>query len=77
MHGSDPVNPFTIIFGFALAAGYIAAYFAPRIIAARRHRVSTGAIAVTNLLLGWTIIGWIAALIWACSGHRGTARQAI
>jgi hypothetical protein len=43
----------------------LAAYFIPFFIAAgRRHRFST-AIGLINLLLGWTGIGWFAAIIWA------------
>jgi hypothetical protein len=44
---------------------FLAAYFIPFFIAAgRRHRFST-AIGLINLLLGWTGIGWLAAIIWA------------
>ncbi len=39
-------------------------YFIPTAIAIfRSHRI--GAVFVLNLLTGWTIIGWIVALIWA------------
>jgi Superinfection immunity protein len=31
---------------------------------ARRHR-NRAAIFVLNLLLGWTALGWIVALVWA------------
>lgn len=40
-------------------------YFIPSIVAAARKHPQIAAIAVTNLLLGWIIIGWIIALIWA------------
>lgn len=41
------------------------AYFAPVLIAiVRGHRFYAG-IGAINLLLGWTVIGWIAALVWA------------
>lgn len=44
----------------------VVVYFAPCGVAyARRHRQLL-AIFVLNLLLGWTVLGWIAALIWAC-----------
>ena len=42
-------------------------YFLPWIIALSRHSNKSTGIALLNLLLGWTIIGWIAALIWAVS----------
>jgi hypothetical protein len=40
-------------------------YFAPTLVAAKREHHNTGAIAALNILLGWTILGWIAALIWS------------
>jgi len=40
-------------------------YFLPTIIA--RHKANALAIFVFNVFFGWTIIGWIAALIWACT----------
>jgi Superinfection immunity protein len=44
---------------------FLIAYFIPFFIATgRKHRFST-AIGLINLLLGWTFIGWLAAIIWA------------
>lgn len=40
-------------------------YMLPTIIAAVQHRTNTGAIAALNVLLGWTFIGWVVALVWA------------
>jgi Superinfection immunity protein len=40
-------------------------YFLPTLIASGRHLPERGAIGVFNLLLGWTIIGWLIALLWA------------
>lgn len=48
----------------ALAVGL---YLAPFIVAATREHRQTGAILILNLLLGWTVIGWVAALVWACT----------
>ena len=45
-----------------LAAVFI--YFLPSFLA--RHRQSFAAIFLFNLFLGWTFLGWIIALIWAC-----------
>lgn len=40
-------------------------YFVPAIIGfARHHRHAWGILAV-NLVTGWTMIGWVAALVWA------------
>lgn len=41
----------------------IAAYFIPTIIAGVRQHPSRRSIFVVNLLLGWTVIFWIVALI--------------
>jgi hypothetical protein len=38
-------------------------YFLPTIVAGRHH--NSGAIFVLNLLLGWTFVGWVIALVWA------------
>ena len=44
---------------------FLIAYFLPFFVAAgRKHRFST-AIGLINLLLGWTVIGWLAAIVWA------------
>jgi hypothetical protein len=50
------------VHGFIFA---LAMYFLPTIIACVRHLHSRGGIVMLNLFLGWTFIGWIAALIWA------------
>jgi len=41
-------------------------YFLPAIVAAQRGHRHIMAIFVTNLFLGWTFIGWVAALVWSC-----------
>lgn len=46
-----------------------ALYFVPGILAGIRHHKSQGAISVLNLFLGWTVVGWIVALIWASTGN--------
>lgn len=46
------------------------AYFLPSIIAFRRKLPNTRKIFLINLILGWTVIGWFAALILASSGKK-------
>lgn len=41
-------------------------YFLPVIIASVTRKKNTTAIGVLNLFLGWTILGWIISLTWAC-----------
>jgi hypothetical protein len=43
----------------------LAFYFLPCIIANARGTKSQGGIFVLTLLLGWTLIGWLLAAIWA------------
>jgi type VI protein secretion system component VasK len=53
----------------------IAIYFLPNWMAmVRKHHQGT-AIFVTNLLLGWTGIGWLVALIWSFTAVQVKADQ--
>ncbi len=40
-------------------------YFVPSIVGYSNKKKNSQAILVLNFFLGWTIIGWIVALIWA------------
>ena len=43
-------------------------YFAPSLVAlCRGCKASGGGIIMLNALLGWTVLGWIIALVWAAS----------
>ncbi len=46
-----------IVIGFA--------YFIPSLIAILRKHPNVMAIFVLNLLLGWTVLGWIGSLVWS------------
>jgi hypothetical protein len=39
----------------------------PILIAAMRKHRNTAAIVVLSLLLGWTVVCWVIALVWACT----------
>ena len=55
----------------------IAVYFAPAIIASARGHLSSMAITVLNALLGWTLLGWIVALVWSLTSNtKQNARRA-
>jgi hypothetical protein len=45
-------------------------YFLPTIIAILRKKTNVAAILLINFLLGWTVVGWIIALVWAVSTER-------
>ncbi|QWD63152.1 superinfection immunity protein [Polynucleobacter sp. MWH-UH2A] len=40
-------------------------YFLPFAVAFNKKRANTGAIFALNLFLGWSLIGWVVALVWA------------
>lgn len=44
---------------------FVVPYFLPTIIAMVRKKRNAGAVAALNFFLGWTLIGWIVALVWA------------
>ena len=50
-------------------------YFLPTVIAiVFRHEPDAIGIFLVNLLLGWTIVGWWVALIWAIAS-KGSSRE--
>jgi hypothetical protein len=51
---------FLHFFGF----GFVM-YFLPSIIAFARSKRDISGIILLNFLLGWTVIGWVIALVWA------------
>jgi hypothetical protein len=42
-----------------------AIYFLPTLIAFLRQHKNSLAIFLLNLLLGWTVLGWVASLVWS------------
>ena len=46
----------------------ILVYLLPAFIAAQRQNTSAGLIFFVNLLLGWTFVFWMVALVWAAAG---------
>jgi hypothetical protein len=57
----------SMIIGVVFALGI---YFLPAYIANQRRAPNLPAIAGLNLFLGWTLLGWIAALGWAICDRR-------
>jgi hypothetical protein len=52
-------------------------YFLPWAIAATRRKSNSLSIMLINLLLGWTFIGWVIALVMACAPHQVAARPLV
>lgn len=44
---------------------FIVLYFLPTFVAMLTKNKNVPSIFILNLLLGWTLIGWIIALIWS------------
>jgi hypothetical protein len=63
-------------FMFPFFGGGFLLYFLPAIIALVRERHDKLSIFLLNLFLGWSIIGWIVALVWACKNDRVVYVQA-
>jgi len=52
----------------------IVVFFIPSLIALVRSHHNTFSIFLTNLLLGWTVIGWVIALIWSTTAGQRRVR---
>ena len=48
----------------------VAFYFLPSILAGLRGTRRQLGIFLLNLLLGWTLVGWVVALVWAAAEER-------
>jgi Superinfection immunity protein len=57
------MEPVVIVVGGVL-------YLAPTFLSAARGHHNSTAIFLLNLFLGWTVIGWVAALVWAATAVR-------
>ena len=62
-----PVAPsgWTPVIRIALAVVALALYCVPSFIAVNRNKRNKNAIVALNLLLGWTFVGWVVALVWS------------
>ena len=52
----------------ALAIGLLI-YFLPAYVAFKRRHNNRTPILLVNLFLGWMFLGWVAALVWACTDN--------
>ena len=62
-------RPFQTVLAWIITV-LTAGYMLPWAIAATRGKGNTGTIFWINLLLGWSIIGWIVALVMSLSSHQ-------
>lgn len=59
----------------AITIGLFVGYFLPSLIALLRRHPNGCAILVVNLSLGWTLLGWVVALAWSCTGQDRPRNQ--
>ena len=51
-------------------------YMIPTVVAYDRSHHQFAAILLTNVLLGWTFIGWVIALIWSATAVHKKVQEA-
>lgn len=55
-----------------LVAVAMVVYFVPCLVGSRRNHRNAMPIFILNLLLGWTFVGWVGALVWAMTDNVKT-----
>lgn len=69
-HATDAdVQVVAVVVAWLVAVGTVF-YMLPWAVAVTRGKSNQWAIALLNLLLGWTVIGWVIALVMACGAHQ-------
>jgi Superinfection immunity protein len=53
----------------------VSLYMLPAICAWQRGHPQTMAIAILDLFLGWSILGWVLALVWAATAIKDADRR--
>jgi hypothetical protein len=61
----DTTGARSITMEWLLGVGAFCLYFLPTSLAVLQRHHQRGVIGVINLFLGWTIVGWLGAMIWA------------
>jgi hypothetical protein len=67
-------SPRTGFYGVSLFLLLLGIYMMPTIIALNRHHRNTSMIAVLDVFLGWTFVGWVIALVWSLTEANSTGR---
>lgn len=71
--GAGDTGAGIVIRGLVMMLVLVVLYFLPTFIAAARKVPNLGSVAVINIFLGWTFIGWVVAL--AMSARSAPAQQ--
>lgn len=62
-----------MLFGMMLLVCAVFIYLIPSVVAFGNGHRNKAAILMLNVLLGWTFLGWVAALVWAMTRDKATA----
>jgi hypothetical protein len=66
-----------IVITIFLAMIALVVYFVPSLIANDKEHHQRAAIFALNLLLGWTFLGWVGALVWSLTATQGAPPKAL
>jgi hypothetical protein len=76
VHSLTIIVALTIVFflwqehgAFTLISLVLAIYLIPAIVACCRKHRNRLAIVIANIFLGWTFLGWVGSLVWACTNN--------
>ena len=64
----QPAGPYATALHVFIA---LAIYVVPAAVALSRRHPQRHAISAINVLLGWTLVGWAATLLWSLTGVNG------
>lgn len=59
-----------IVFVVLISGFVLGLYFLPFIVALCLSKRNKAGIFILNLFLGWTLLGWVGALVWAVCEQR-------
>ena len=64
-----------IVIFLILMALLIYIYFVPSIIAVKRNHKNHMPIILLNIFLGWSLLGWVAALVWSTTAQDNQGKK--
>jgi hypothetical protein len=63
--------------GAVMTGVLVAGYWLPWIVAKCRNNSQSLSIFWLNTFLGWTFIGWVVSLVWACAANQASATASL
>jgi hypothetical protein len=69
---ASPIPGLAVLFAVGVTM-----YLLPTIIASHRGVSNVGTIAVLNIFFGWSVVGWILGLAWACKSVKPPTVQVV